>query len=127
VDENRSKSDKQALTDYYLSRSISLIKHSTHAQTGFLSAHFILMIAALESTQFVPFALPPSNPPFYNRNTPWPSKPSYAIRSLNASGSQKIRRPAATFPCVGYQIEVDRNTAVRVEGTWKSYTENESF
>lgn len=62
----------------------------------------------------------------------WPrrergSKPSHSIRSLNASGSQGIRRPATTFPYVGCQIEADRNTAARAEGTQKSYPEGESF
>jgi hypothetical protein len=81
-------------------------------------------MAALESTQFDRFTFPPpSNPPFYNSNTLWPSEPSRSIRSLNASGSQKIRRPAATSR--SSQIEADRNTAVRAEGTWKSYTESE--
>jgi hypothetical protein len=50
---DQSNSDGQALTDYHLSRSIPPIEHSTHAQTGLLSAHFVLMMAALESTQFV--------------------------------------------------------------------------
>jgi hypothetical protein len=50
------------------------------------------VIAALESTQFVRFAFPSSNPPFCNRNTLWSSEPSRSIRSLDASGSQKIRR-----------------------------------
>jgi hypothetical protein len=83
-------------------------------------------MAALESTQFVQFAFPPSNPPFYNRNTLWSSKPSRSNRSLDASGSQKIRRPAATSSRSS-QIEADRNTAARAEGTWKSHTESESF
>jgi len=83
------------------------------------------VMAALESTQFVRFAFPPSNPLFCNRNTPWPSEPSRSIRSLNASGSQKIRRPAATSSRSRCQIEADRNTAARAEGTWKSYTESE--
>jgi hypothetical protein len=33
--------DKQALTDYHLSRLISLAEHSTHAQTSFSSVHFV--------------------------------------------------------------------------------------
>jgi hypothetical protein len=77
------------------------------------------------ATWLVRFALPSSNPPFCNKNTLWPSEPSRSIRSLNASGSQKIRRPAAAFPRSRCQIEADRNTAARAEGTWKSYTESE--
>jgi hypothetical protein len=88
----------QALTDYHLSRSIPPIEYSTHAQTGLLCAHFVLMIAALESTQFVQFALPLSDPPFYNRNAPWPSKLSHSIRSLNASGGQKYADLQSLFP-----------------------------
>jgi hypothetical protein len=38
---DQTNSDKQALTDDHLSRSISLAEHSTYAQTGFLSAHFV--------------------------------------------------------------------------------------
>ena len=95
---DQSNSDGQALTDYHLSRSIPPIEHSTHALTGLLSAHFVLMIAALESMQFVQFALPLSDPPFYNRNTPWPSKPSHSIRSLNASGGQKYIDLQSLFP-----------------------------
>ena len=33
---DQSNSDRQALTDYHLSRSISLAGYSTHAQIGFL-------------------------------------------------------------------------------------------
>ena len=121
-----SNSDRQALTDYHLSPSIPPIKHSTHAQTGLLSAHFVLMMAALERTQFLPFVLPPSRP-LSDLNAFCHSNPIYLTRSLNASGSQKIRRPAATFPRVGRQIGADRNAAARAEGTWKSYIESESF
>ena len=38
---DQSNSDKQELTSYHLSRSISLAEHSTHAQTSLLSAHFV--------------------------------------------------------------------------------------
>jgi hypothetical protein len=66
-----------------------------------------------------------SNPLFYNRNTLWSSEPSRSIPSLNASGSQRIHRPTATLSHSGYQIEAERNTAARAEGTWTSYTESE--
>jgi hypothetical protein len=82
-------------------------------------------MAALESTPFVQFAFPLSNQPFYDRNTLWSSESSCSIPSLNASGSQRIHRPTATFFRSGYQIEAERNTAARAEGTWTSYTENE--
>lgn len=99
-------------------------------------------MAALESTQFVQFTLPPSNPLFYNRNTPrpseplsnppfydrntlWSSEPSCSIPSLNASGSQRIHSPTAAFSRSGCQIVAERNTAARAEGTWTSYTESE--
>jgi hypothetical protein len=82
-------------------------------------------MAALESTPFVQFAFPLSNQPFYNRNTLWSSEPSPSIPSLNASGSQRIHRPTATFSRSRYQIEAERNTAARAEGTWTSYTESE--
>ena len=61
--------NRQALTDYHLSCSIPSIKHSIYAQTGLLSVPFVLMIAAVESMQFVQYALLLSNPLFYNRNT----------------------------------------------------------
>ena len=73
-------------------------------------------MAALESTKFVSFTLPLSNLPFYNNNTLWPAKTSRSIRSLNTSGSQKIRRPATTFSRSSYQAKADRNTAARAEG-----------
>jgi hypothetical protein len=38
---DQSNSDKQALTDYHLSRSIPLAEHSTHAQSGLLSTHIV--------------------------------------------------------------------------------------
>lgn len=74
------------------------------------------VIAALESTQFVRFAFPSSNPPFCNSNSPCPSGPSRSIRPLNASGSQKTRRPAATFSRSGCQAEAHGNTAARADG-----------
>jgi hypothetical protein len=82
-------------------------------------------MAALESSQFVQFPFPLSNPPLHNRNTLWSSEPSRSNRSLNAGGSQRIHRPTATFSRSGYQIEAERNTAARAEGTWMSYTESE--
>ena len=114
---DQSNSDRQALTDYHLSRSIPLAEYSTHTQTGFLLYPLRFVMAALESTQFIPFTFPPSNPPFHNRNTLWPSEPSRSIPSLNASGSQRIHRPTAAFFHSGYQIEAERNTAARAEGT----------
>jgi hypothetical protein len=60
-----------------------------------------------------------------NRNALWPDKTSRSIPSLNASGNQKIRTPAATSR--SSQIEADRNTAVSAEGKWKSHTKSESF
>jgi hypothetical protein len=75
-------------------------------------------MAALESTRFVRFALPPSNSLFRNRNTLWPAKPSRAIRSLTSS--QKARRPAATLSRSKCQVEAHRNTAARADGTWKA-------
>ncbi|KAH8782184.1 hypothetical protein BGZ57DRAFT_273789 [Hyaloscypha finlandica] len=121
---DQSNSDRQVLTDYHLSRSIPLAGYSTYAQTGFLCPLRFVM-AALESTQFVQFTFPPSNPPLHNRNTLWSSEPSRSIPSLNASGSQRIHRPTATFSHSGYQIQAERNTAARAEGTWTSYTESE--
>jgi hypothetical protein len=82
-------------------------------------------MAALESTPFVQFAFPLSPQPFYNRNTLWSSEPSRSIPSLNASSGRRIHRPTATFPRSRYQIEAERNTAARAEGTWTSYTESE--
>ena len=38
---DQTNSDKQALTDNHLSRSVPLAEYSTHAQTGVLSAHFV--------------------------------------------------------------------------------------
>jgi len=81
-------------------------------------------MAALGSTQFDQFAFPLSNPPFCTSNILWPSEPSYSIPSLNASGSKKIRRPAAA-PSRSSQTEAESNTVARAEGTWKSYTESE--
>jgi hypothetical protein len=103
--QDQSNPDKQALTDYHLSRSIPLAEYSV--------LRFVM--AALESTRFVQFALPPSNPLFCNSNTLWPSKPGRSIRSVNASGSQKIHRPAATRSRGRYQIETDKNTAARAK------------
>jgi hypothetical protein len=123
---NQSNSDKQALTDYYLSRSIPLAEHSIICSNWFALCPLRFAMAALESTQFVQFAFPLSNPPFCNSNTPWPSEPSRLIRSLSASGSQKIRRPAATSSRSSH-IEAERNAAARAKGTWNSYTESESF
>jgi hypothetical protein len=122
---DQSNSDKQALTDYHLSRSIPLTGHSIHAQTGFLLCPLRFVMAALASTPCVQSAFPLSNQPFHNRNTLWSSKPSRLIPSLNASGSQRIHKPTATFPRSRYQIEAERNTAARAEGTWTSYTESE--
>jgi hypothetical protein len=82
-------------------------------------------MAALENTPFVQFAFPLSNQLFYDRNTFWSSESSRSTPSLNASGSQRIHRPTATFSRSGYQIEAERNTAARAEGMWTSYTENE--
>jgi len=121
---DQSNSDRQVLTDYHLSRSIPLAGYSTYAQTGCLCPLRFVM-APLESTQFVQFAFPVSNPLFYNRNTLWSSEPSRSIPSLNASGSQRIHRPTATLSHSGYQIEAERNTAARAEGTWTSCTESE--
>jgi hypothetical protein len=77
-------------------------------------------MAALESTRFVQFTFPPSNPPSYSRNTLRPAKTSRAIPSLTSS--QKARRPAATFSRSGYQAEAERNTAARAEGKWKRHS-----
>jgi hypothetical protein len=82
-------------------------------------------MAALESAPFVQFAFPLSNQPFYDRNALWSSEPSRSIPSLNISGGQRIHWPTATFSRSGYEIEAERNTAARAEGTWTSYTENE--
>jgi len=71
-------------------------------------------MAALESTIFVPFALPPIIPPFCNNDTFWPAKTSPSIYSV--TGSQGVRSPPATFSSSGYQAEVGRNTAPRAEG-----------
>ncbi|KAG9233179.1 hypothetical protein BJ875DRAFT_485394 [Amylocarpus encephaloides] len=71
-------------------------------------------MAALKSTKFVRFALPPSNPPFCNSNTFWPTKTGGSIPSLTSS--QKARRPAATLSRSGCQAEAERNTAARAEG-----------
>jgi hypothetical protein len=82
-------------------------------------------MATLESTPFVQFAFPLSNQPFYNRNTLWSSEPSPSITSLNASGGQRIHRLTDASSRSGYQIEAERNTVARAEGTWTSYTERE--
>ncbi len=82
-------------------------------------------MAALASTPYAQSAFPLLNQPFYNRNTLWSSEPSRLIPLLNASGSQRIHRPTPTFPRSRYQIEAERNTAARAEGTWTSYTESE--
>ena len=113
------------LTDFHLSRSIPLAGYSRHAQTGFLLCSLRFVMAAFESTQFIQFTFPQSNQPLYNRNTLWSFEPSRSIPSLNASRSQRIHRPAATFSRSGYQIEAERNTAARAKGTWTSYTESE--
>jgi hypothetical protein len=122
---DQSNSDRQALTDYHLSCSIPLAGYSTYAQTGFLLCPLRFVMATLQSTQFVQFAFPLSNPLLHNRNTPWSSEPSRSIPPLNASGSQRIHRPTATFSRSGYQIEAERNTAARAKGAWTSYTESE--
>jgi len=123
---DQSNSDRQALTVYHLSRSIPLAGYSTHAQTGFLLCPLRFVMAALESTQFVQFAFPLSNQSFYNRNTLWSSEPSRSSPSLNASGSQRIHRPTATFSCSGYQIEAERNTAARAEDNDLPFLEEQS-
>jgi hypothetical protein len=91
----------------------------------FLFCPLRFVMAALESTPFVQFAFPQPNQPFSDRNTLWSFELSRSIPSLNASGSQRIHRPTATFSRSGYQIEAGRNTAARAEGTWTSYTESE--
>ncbi|KAH8591194.1 hypothetical protein B0O99DRAFT_690798 [Bisporella sp. PMI_857] len=69
-------------------------------------------MAALESTKFVRFALPPSNPPLCNRNIFGPNK---ASRSIPLSTSrQKTPRPAAILSRSGCQAE-DRNAAAKGE------------
>jgi hypothetical protein len=93
---------------------------------GLIKIPGVFVMATLESTQFVQFVFPPSNPPFRDRNTLWSSEPTYSIRSLSASGSQKTRGPAATSSRSSH-IEAGRNAAARANGTWKSYTESESF
>jgi hypothetical protein len=122
---DQSNSDRQALTDYHLSCSNPLARYYTCAQTHFLLCPLCFVMATLQSTQFVQFAFPLSNPPFHNRNTLWSSEPSRSIPSLNASGNQRIHRPKAASSRSGYQIEAGRNTAARAEGTWTSYTESE--
>jgi hypothetical protein len=77
-------------------------------------------MAALESTKFISFTLPPLL--FYNNKTLWPTKTSRSIHSLNTSGNQKIHRPTTTLSHSSCQAKADRNTAVRAKGTWKSYT-----
>ena len=82
------------------------------------------VMAALESISFVPFAIPPSNPPFCNRNTLWHDQTSPSIRSDNVSGGQKTRKSADPLSRSGYQA--DRNEAARAQGMWKSSTRSES-
>jgi hypothetical protein len=112
---DQTNSDKQALTDDHLSRSIPLAEHSTHTQTRSLCPLRFVM-AALGSTQFDRFAFPPSNPPFWN---------SHSIRSLSGGGSQKRCRPTAASSRPS-QIEADRSTAARAKGMWESYTKSET-
>jgi len=114
---DQSNSDRQAITDYHLSCSIPLAGYSTYAQTGFLLCPLRFVMATLQSTQFVQFAFPLSNPPFCNSNTLWSSEPSRSIPSFNASGSQKTYRPKAAFFHSGYQTGAERNTTARAEGT----------
>jgi len=82
-------------------------------------------MAALESTQFVHFAFPPSNATFHDRNTLWSSEPSYAIRALKASGNQKTYRPAATLSPPRYQAEAHGNTAARADGGQRALANND--
>ncbi|PVH70774.1 hypothetical protein DL98DRAFT_123429 [Cadophora sp. DSE1049] len=70
-------------------------------------------MAALERIRFVPFAVPPSNPPFCNRKTLAHDQTSRSIRSLNTSGGQKIRKSAGPLSRSGYQA--DRNGAARAQ------------
>ncbi|PVH68898.1 hypothetical protein DL98DRAFT_542042 [Cadophora sp. DSE1049] len=65
-------------------------------------------MAALQSTKFVRFALPLSNPPFCNRKPLWPDQTSRSTRSLNTSGGQKTRIFADTLSCSAYQAKADR-------------------
>jgi hypothetical protein len=82
-------------------------------------------MAALESTRFVQFTLPPSNPPFSNRNTLWPANPAKTSRAIpSLTGSQKARRPAATLQGAGCEAGAERNTTAGAEGAWKSPTQN---
>ncbi|KAH6704184.1 hypothetical protein BKA61DRAFT_183702 [Leptodontidium sp. MPI-SDFR-AT-0119] len=81
-------------------------------------------MAALENTRFVRFALPPSNPPFCNKNTLWPDQTSRSICSLNTSGGQKTRRFADT-PCSAYQAEADRNRATRAQDCKRALADND--
>jgi hypothetical protein len=122
---DQSNFDRQAVTDYHLSCPIPLAGYSTYAQTGLLLCLLLFVMATLRSTQFVQSAFPLSNGPFCNSNTLWPSEPSRSICSFNASGSQKTYRPASTSSRSRCQIEAERNTAARAEGTWTSYTESE--
>ncbi|KAL2063229.1 hypothetical protein VTL71DRAFT_5033 [Oculimacula yallundae] len=80
-------------------------------------------MAALETIRFVPFAVPPSNPPFCNRNTLWHDQTRPSIRSVNTSGSQKIRKSADPLSRSGYQA--DRNGAARAQDPKHTLADND--
>jgi hypothetical protein len=115
-------SDKQALADDYLSRSVPLaISHIIKPIFSHCLLHF--MMAAIQSIKFIPF-VPPSNRSLYNRNTLRSTTTGQSIPSLTSS--QKIRKPAAVLSCSGGQSAAERNAVARAEGTWKFLARNGS-
>ncbi|CZR65235.1 uncharacterized protein PAC_15135 [Phialocephala subalpina] len=111
---DQSNSDGQVLTGLPLKPLNSPRRASSAFSYWFSLCSLRFVMAALESTRFVRFALPPSNTPFCNPSTPWPAKTSRAIHSLTSS--QRARGPAAPLPRSGCQVEAGRNTAATAEG-----------
>jgi hypothetical protein len=90
-------------------------RRTSHTFSDWFSLYLLrFLMAALESTRFVPFALPPLNPSFCNNDTLWPAKTGRSIHSV--TGSQGVRSPTATFSSSGYQAEAGRNVAAKAEG-----------
>ncbi|KAH6701256.1 hypothetical protein BKA61DRAFT_617875 [Leptodontidium sp. MPI-SDFR-AT-0119] len=82
-------------------------------------------MAALESIRSVRFALPPSNPPFCNRNTLWHDQTNPSISSLNTSGGQKIRKSADALSCSGYQAEANTTGPARAQDRKHALADND--
>lgn len=102
-------------------RPVPFAKHFIACSNWFAFCPLHFVIAILESTKFVFFVFPLSNPQFCNRDPLWPAKPSISSHLIS---NQRVRRPAASFSRSRHQVEVYR---ARAESMWKQDTESTSF